>query len=134
CENCRFARGPGGFQSLPRPKSWPGRSIPANFWQSYRTPVSQAVLPGRRGIQSAPVRTSLVRHYCLNLRRQFATLRPMPVFNLSRRDLLLILLSFAVVLVIGIRVAASNDGGTEDYFLAGRTMIWPFVGISLFAS
>ncbi|WP_213995724.1 sodium:solute symporter [Arsukibacterium sp.] len=58
----------------------------------------------------------------------------MPDFNLTLLDLLLILFYFALVLYIGIRVGAKNDGGTEDYFLAGRSMLWPFVGISLFAS
>lgn len=58
----------------------------------------------------------------------------MPDFTLAPLDLLIILAYFALVLFIGIRVAAGNDGGTEDYFLAGRSMLWPFVGISLFAS
>ena len=57
----------------------------------------------------------------------------MPEFTLTKLDLGLIVAYFAVVLVIGIRVGRGHQDA-EDYFLAGRGMIWPFVGISLFAS
>ncbi len=57
----------------------------------------------------------------------------MPEFTLTTLDLWLIGIYFAVVLAIGIKVG-SGTHDAEDYFLAGRGMIWPFVGISLFAS
>ncbi len=57
----------------------------------------------------------------------------MSEFELTNLDLTLIVIYFAVVLAIGIRVGRGHQDA-EDYFLAGRGMIWPFVGISLFAS
>lgn len=57
----------------------------------------------------------------------------MPQHNLAQPDILIILIYFGIVLFIGIKVGTETEG-TEDYFLAGRSMIWPFVGISLFAS
>ena len=48
-------------------------------------------------------------------------------------DYALIALYAVVVLWIGIRLATKHTSA-EDYFLAGRKMIWPFIGVSLFAS
>jgi len=53
--------------------------------------------------------------------------------TLTRLDLFLIVAYFALVLAIGIRVGGGHRGA-DDYFLAGRNMIWPLIGISLFAS
>lgn len=57
----------------------------------------------------------------------------MPSFELSTLDLTIIFGYFIIVMVIGILVGR-NHKNAEDYFLAGRSMIWPFIGISLFAS
>lgn len=57
----------------------------------------------------------------------------MPDFQLGNLDIGLILAYFALVLYIGIKVGGSHKNA-EDYFLAGRGMVWPFIGISLFAS
>ncbi len=54
-------------------------------------------------------------------------------FALAPLDLALV--GLYVVVVIGIGVAVGGKfKSAADYFLAGRGMIWPFVGISLFAS
>jgi len=40
-----------------------------------------------------------------------------------------------VVFVIGLGIyLARSHKGAEDYFLGGRTFIWPLVGLSLYAS
>lgn len=39
-----------------------------------------------------------------------------------------------LVVVVGIWLSSSKADTAEGYFLAGRSMIWPFIGISLFAS
>ena len=57
----------------------------------------------------------------------------MPSFSLSPLDLALIAVYFAFVLAIGLYLGKKHKGA-EEYFLAGRKMIWPLVGISLFAS
>lgn len=54
-------------------------------------------------------------------------------FNLSTLDSVILLLYFAAMLFLGWRVGKGQHN-PEDYFLAGRSMIWPFVGLSLFAS
>ena len=56
-----------------------------------------------------------------------------PSYDLAPVDLVMVGLYFVVVLVIGIRLAGKNHSA-EDYFLAGRGMFWPLVGVSLFAS
>lgn len=56
-----------------------------------------------------------------------------PHYELATIDLVLIGVYFLVVLGIGIRLAGKNHSA-EDYFLAGRGMIWPLIGVSLFAS
>ena len=53
--------------------------------------------------------------------------------NLHLVDQLVILGYFALVVVIGILVARRTHDG-EDLFLAGRSLTWGFIGLSLFAS
>ena len=50
---------------------------------------------------------------------------------LSRLDSLVILASLALVVFAALRAARKKAGGAE-YFLAGRDLAWPFVGMSLF--
>lgn len=57
----------------------------------------------------------------------------MPQFNLSLIDSIIVLLYFAFVVYLGIRLGRGQKN-TEDYFLAGRSMLWPFIGLSLYAS
>ena len=53
--------------------------------------------------------------------------------NLSQFDIVIILFYFALVIGLGI-VVVKRDATAEDYFLAGRTLTWPVIGFSLFAS
>src|SRR5690554_2266274 len=54
----------------------------------------------------------------------------MPDFELETVDYLII--GAYVVMILGIGFwAARRTGSSEDYFLAGRGMIWPLVGFSL---
>lgn len=48
-------------------------------------------------------------------------------------DLLIIVSYLAVITIIGISVSLKTETG-EDLFLGGRSLTWPFVGLSLFAS
>lgn len=59
----------------------------------------------------------------------------MPTINdaLTSLDLSIILVYFVAMLFIGVWVGRRHQDST-DYFLAGRSMIWPFIGLSLFAS
>jgi SSS family solute:Na+ symporter len=57
-----------------------------------------------------------------------------PEFSFSPLDLAIIGLYAAVILGKGIWLARSRADTAEDYFLAGRNVVWPLVGISLFAS
>ena len=57
----------------------------------------------------------------------------MPTFRLETADLLV--MAAYVVGVVGFGFWASRRQGTaEDYFLAGRSLTWPLIGASLFAS
>ena len=56
-----------------------------------------------------------------------------PDFSLHPADLLIIGVYVLFVVWLGIRLGKKHDTA-EDYFLAGRSMIWPFIGMSLFAS
>ncbi|MFQ5627570.1 MAG: sodium:solute symporter [bacterium] len=56
-----------------------------------------------------------------------------PDFSLHAIDLAIIGLYILFVVWLGFRLGKRHDSA-EDYFLAGRSMIWPFIGISLFAS
>lgn len=54
-------------------------------------------------------------------------------FTLSQIDIAFIAIYFLIVMFIGVKVSGGHSNA-QDYFLAGRSMLWPFVGISLFAS
>lgn len=58
----------------------------------------------------------------------------MPIdYSLAPLDYALIGLYGVVVVWIGLKLAAKHHNA-EDYFLAGRGVRWPFIGVSLFAS
>ncbi len=57
----------------------------------------------------------------------------MPEYSLHWIDLLIIALYAILVIQYGFKVGRKHDNA-EEYFLAGRSMTWPLVGISLFAS
>jgi solute:Na+ symporter, SSS family len=52
--------------------------------------------------------------------------------NLSIFDLIIIGVYFVFIVLIGIRYRKSKDA--ESYFLAGRSMTWPVIGFSMFAT
>ena len=54
-------------------------------------------------------------------------------YTLATLDLILIGAYGLVVLWIGWRLSGKHHNA-DDYFLAGRSMLWPLIGISLFAS
>ncbi|MEM7500419.1 MAG: sodium:solute symporter [Pseudomonadota bacterium] len=54
-------------------------------------------------------------------------------FELHTIDITIIVVYFIFMVSIGLYFAGKNEGA-QDYFLAGRRMIWPLVGFSLFAS
>ncbi len=54
-------------------------------------------------------------------------------FALHPADALIILVYFAMLLAIGVALGRKNHSA-EDFFLAGRRMSWPIIGVSLFAS
>lgn len=53
--------------------------------------------------------------------------------NITWIDITIVLAAIAFIAWSGFR-ARSSDTETEDYFLAGRSLTWPFIGLSLFAS
>jgi len=55
------------------------------------------------------------------------------VGSLALADGIILILYFSGMIGLGLWLARRN-AGAEDYFLAGRRMIWPFIGLSLFAS
>ncbi|MDP6966899.1 MAG: sodium:solute symporter [Candidatus Marinimicrobia bacterium] len=57
----------------------------------------------------------------------------MPDFSLHPIDMTIIGLYAAFIVWLGLRLGKKHHTA-EDYFLAGRRMIWPFIGVSLFAS
>lgn len=57
----------------------------------------------------------------------------MPQFELTALDLSTIVAYVAVIIAVGF-VAARKTSTTEEYFLAGRSLTWPLIGLSLFAS
>ena len=57
----------------------------------------------------------------------------MPTFELSTADYITIAIYTLVVMAIGL-YTARREHDAEQYFLAGRRMTWPLIGISLFAS
>lgn len=57
----------------------------------------------------------------------------MPDFELGAIDLTVIVIFVAAIVGIAMWVGRKQDS-SESYFLAGRTMVWPVVGFSLFAT
>ena len=57
----------------------------------------------------------------------------MPEFQLSTLDYITISLYALIVIGVGLFLA-SREQNAEQYFLAGRRMTWPLIGVSLFAS
>ncbi|MGF1607553.1 MAG: sodium:solute symporter [Rhodothalassiaceae bacterium] len=55
-------------------------------------------------------------------------------FRLAALDLGVIAGYILLILIVGLALSRQKDDSAEGYFLAGRSMIWPFIGISLFAS
>lgn len=54
-------------------------------------------------------------------------------FQLSALDLYMVGAYTVLIIAIGVWVGRKTES-SEDYFLAGRSLIWPIVGFSLFAS
>ncbi|MEL6986427.1 MAG: sodium/solute symporter, partial [Bacteroidota bacterium] len=54
-------------------------------------------------------------------------------FNLSNLDLSIIVIYLLGVVALGFYFGSKHKNA-EDYFLAGRTLTWPIIGFSLFAS
>jgi SSS family solute:Na+ symporter len=52
---------------------------------------------------------------------------------LSAIDTAIVALYFIVTVAVGLRFA-SRWKGSEDFFLAGRSLTWPVIGFSLFAT
>jgi SSS family solute:Na+ symporter len=57
----------------------------------------------------------------------------MPSFQLAMIDWLVITAYAIVIIFLGL-ILSQKKMNAEEYFLAGRSMTWPFIGISLFAS
>ncbi|MGD8291903.1 MAG: sodium:solute symporter [Desulfobacterales bacterium] len=57
----------------------------------------------------------------------------MPNFSLSIIDWIVLLLYFSFIIWRGIGYAKKHENA-EDYFLAGRSLTWPLIGLSLYAS
>ena len=57
----------------------------------------------------------------------------MPNFEISLVDWIILLLYFILIIWRGIGYAKKHKNA-EDYFLAGRSLTWPLIGLSLFAS
>ena len=53
--------------------------------------------------------------------------------RLTTTDIVVIIVFFIIALSMGILLSRKNKS-SEDYFLAGRSMLWPIIGFSLFAS
>ncbi|MFK8163522.1 MAG: sodium transporter, partial [Lewinella sp.] len=56
----------------------------------------------------------------------------MGTFNLETIDL--IVMALYAVFIVGYGLYSAKAQSSEEYFLAGRNMTWPIVGISLFAA
>ncbi len=55
-------------------------------------------------------------------------------FDLHLIDYAIVVAYFIGVVAHGIYVSRKQSGGSEDYFLAGRSLPWYLIGFSLFAS
>jgi len=56
------------------------------------------------------------------------------MFQLHWVDYAIVLVYFIAIIGHGIYVSRKLDGGSDDYFLAGRSLPWYLIGFSLFAS
>lgn len=54
-------------------------------------------------------------------------------FSVHLTDFVIVGLYFAAMIILGLWLSRGSKS-SEDYFLAGRSMTWPIVGLSLFAS
>ena len=57
----------------------------------------------------------------------------MPDFTINLIDWIIIFLYFAFIIWRGVGYAKKHENA-EDYFLAGRSLTWPLIGLSLYAS
>ena len=57
----------------------------------------------------------------------------MPSFDLALIDIVVMISYVVGIIGFGLWVSGKNDS-EEDYFLAGRSLTWPIIGFSLFAS
>ena len=57
----------------------------------------------------------------------------MPTFTISHIDWIILFCYFAFIIWRGIGYAKKHENA-EDYFLASRSLTWPLIGLSLFAS
>lgn len=57
----------------------------------------------------------------------------MPEIHISGLDLLIVVVYLAAIILIGLWFAKRHETA-EEYFLAGRKLRWPIVGLSLYAS
>ena len=57
----------------------------------------------------------------------------MPGFTISIIDWIILLFYFAFIIWRGFGYAKKHENA-EDYFLAGRSLTWPIIGLSLYAS
>ncbi|KAA9006954.1 sodium:solute symporter [Histidinibacterium aquaticum] len=55
-------------------------------------------------------------------------------FDLAVIDYVIVLVYFAGIVAHGVYVSRKQKGGSDDYFLAGRSLPWYLIGFSLFAS
>ncbi len=60
-------------------------------------------------------------------------MQPLTSFNLSNIDLSIIIIYLIFVVLLGLYFGKKHENA-EDYFLAGRSLTWPLIGFSLFAS
>jgi len=59
---------------------------------------------------------------------------PSTSFGFSALDIAIMVVYAVVVIGKGILLSRSGEETPEGFFLAGRSLIWPFIGLSLFAS
>ncbi|MBT3481903.1 MAG: hypothetical protein HN457_10805, partial [Opitutales bacterium] len=53
--------------------------------------------------------------------------------KISTLDSLIILFYFIAIISLGLWISRRQAKGGREFFLAGGTMKWPFIGASLFA-
>ena len=56
----------------------------------------------------------------------------MPPINLSTTDLVVMILYVILIVAWGLRHSSRNNA--EGYFLGGRGMTWPIIGLSMIAT